>query len=145
MILAYFLGIRVPYVYNYSFLIKMALQPCKTKYSIRQRLQLTQTLTHCKAAARSWCGCREIVEPSDDCSISVPFYRHCTGTVRQPCDSRVGPYDYRKNLRSSCDFLLKKIPAKTLRSPHDRRTAAVRCPFHISLAAAVHLSAKTNF
>ena len=33
-----FLGVCVPNVYNYmySFLIEMALQTCKTKYSIRQ-------------------------------------------------------------------------------------------------------------
>ena len=43
-----FLGIPVPNVYNYSFFIEMALQMCKTKYSMRQRHQLTQTLTHCK-------------------------------------------------------------------------------------------------
>ena len=56
-----FLGIHVPNVYNYSFLIEMALQTCKTKYSISQRHQLTQILTHRKMAAWSWCGRREIV------------------------------------------------------------------------------------
>ena len=47
-------------VYNYSFMIEIALQKCKTKYSMRQRNQLTRTLTHHKVAAGSWCSQRDI-------------------------------------------------------------------------------------
>ena len=43
------------------FFIEMALEISKTKYSMRQRYKLTQTLmTHRKAAARLLCGRREI-------------------------------------------------------------------------------------
>ena len=41
------------------FFIEKAFQTCK-KCSMGQRHQLTQTLTHRKATARSLCGCREI-------------------------------------------------------------------------------------
>ena len=50
-----FLALRVPNLYNYSFLIEMTLQTCKTRYNMRQRHRLTQTLTHDKGAARQPC------------------------------------------------------------------------------------------
>ena len=60
MIVVYFWA----YVYQMCtttlFFIKMTLQTCKTKYSMRQRHQLTQTMAHRKAAACSWCGQHEI-------------------------------------------------------------------------------------
>ena len=80
--------ICVPNVYNYPFLIEMALQTCKTKYSMRQRHQLSQTLTHRKQADGH--GAVAVRLPHDVCSIYGSFYGHCTGTVLQPCDSCAG-------------------------------------------------------
>ena len=77
--------------------------------------------------------------PHDDYSISVPFYGHYTGTVRRPCDSRAGPYDHRKRLRSSCDFLFQNDQQKpcvlrtiAVRPSCDASTRIVRCSYDIS-------------
>ena len=82
-----FFKICVPNLYN-SFLIEIAFQMCKTKYSIRQRHQLTQTLTHRKVAARLSCGRRE---------IAAQYPCHFMGTARAPCDNLAiavrGPYN----------------------------------------------------
>ena len=107
----------------------MALQTCKTKYSIRQTHQLTQTMTHCKVAARPVCG--RSAMPHDDCPISVPFYGHGKGTCRRPCDSRAGTVRSSQEPTVIVRFLcsIAKRAAKTLRSPHDRRATTVRCPY----------------
>ena len=54
-------------------------------YSMRQRHQLTQTLTNCKPGPLSSCGAVRL--PHKDCSISVPFYGQCIGTMWQPWGS----------------------------------------------------------
>ena len=64
--------------------------------------------------------------------MTAQYPCHFMGTARLSCDDVAiavrGPYDHRKSLRSSCDFFVKKRPAKTLRSSHDRRATTVRCP-----------------
>ena len=67
--------------------------------------------------------------PCDDCSISVPFHRHCQASCGDLAIAVRGPYDHRKSLPISCDFFVPKRPAKTLRSPHDRRATTLRCPY----------------
>ena len=77
-----FWGIRVPNVYGYSFLIEMALQTCKTM--MQHKIDVRRPHGHGVVVVRL---------PHDDCSISVTFYGHSTGTMRQPRDSRAGAGD----------------------------------------------------
>ena len=67
--------------------------------------------------------------PHDDCSISVPFYRHCTGTVQQPWDSRVGAMRSSQE-PSHCAIFCSKTTSKNLvfsaRLTCDHRAMPVR-------------------
>ena len=78
--------------------------------------------------------------PHDDCSISVPFYGHCTGIVRRLCDSRAGgptiiarAYGHRATFLSKNDqqkpCVLRTI---AVRPPCDARTGIVRCSYDVS-------------
>ena len=73
---------------------------------------------------RSPCDCR---------TMTAQYPCHFMGTAWASCDEFAiavrGPYDHRKSLRSSCDFFVKKRPAKTLRSSQDRHATTVRCPY----------------
>ena len=73
---------------------------------------------------RSTCDCR---------TMTAQYPCHLTGTARALCGDLAiavrGPYDHRKSLWSSCDFFVPKQPAKTLRSPHDRRATTLQCPY----------------
>ena len=78
--------------------------------------------------------------PHDDCSISVPFYGHSTGTVMRPCDSRAGA------VRSSQEptvivriFLFQNDQQKpcvlrtiAVRPPCGASTGIVRCSYDMS-------------
>ena len=73
---------------------------------------------------RSPCDCR---------TMTAQYPCHFTGTAWASCGDLAiamrGLYDQRKSLRSSCDFLFPKRPAKTLRSSHDRRATTLQCPY----------------
>ena len=74
-----FWSICVLNMYNYTFLTEMTLQKCLTRFSIRQRHKLTQSMT--SLIRRPYC------------SISVRFYWPRAATVW-------GLYDYGKSLWS---------------------------------------------
>ena len=61
----------------------------------------------------------------DDCSISVPFYGHCTGIVRRLCDSRAGALRSSQEptviVRLFCSKTTSKNLALFARSPCDHR------------------------
>ena len=76
----------------------------------------------------------------DDCSISVPFYGHSTGTVRRPCDSRAGavrssqePYGHRAIFLFQNDqqkpCVLRTI---AVRPRCDASKGIVRCSYDMS-------------
>ena len=100
------LRICVPNMYNYSFLIEMALQTYKTKYSMRETL--SQTLTHPKVAARSWWGCR---------TMTAQYSCHFTVSALTLCGNlgiaTWGLYDYPKSLQSMYDFLFQNDHLKS--------------------------------
>ena len=68
--------------------------------------------------------------PHDDCSISVPFYGHCTGTVRRPWDSRAGAVRSSQEATVIVRFFVPKTTSKNLAfsagSPCDDRAMPVR-------------------
>ena len=83
---------------------------------------------------RSPCDCR---------TMTAEYPCHFMGTARASCDDFAiavrGPYDHRKSLRSSCDFLLKNDQQKpcilrtiAVRPQHDARTGIVRCSYDVS-------------
>ena len=106
----------------------MALQTCKTKIQHKTNTPADSNNDTSQGGrtiiVRSPCECR---------TMTVQYPCHFTCTAWAPCgDLGIavrGPYDHRKSLRSSCDFFVPKRPAKTLRSPHDRRATTVRCPY----------------
>ena len=67
--------------------------------------------------------------PHNDCSISRPFYGHCTGTVRQPSDSCT-------IIPRFCDFFdqLKScvLHMITMRPPCYGCNGIVQCFYHVS-------------
>ena len=76
----------------------------------------------------------------DDCSISVPFYGHCTGTLRQPCHSREGAVRLSQEPTVIVRFFLfrngqlKPCVFNTIavRPPCGARTGIVRCSYDVS-------------
>ena len=74
--------------------------------------------------------------PHDDCSISVPFYGHCTGSVRRPYDSRAGAVRSSQEPKVIVRFFCSKTTSKNLafsaRSPCDASTGIVRCSYDMS-------------
>ena len=122
------LKFRLSNVYNYLFLIEIALQTCKTNYIIRQRHQLTQK---CQIVWRPHDHRGVAVRlPHDDCSISVQFYGHCTGIVRRLCDSRAGALRSSQEPTAIVRLFCSKMTSKNLaffaRWPCDHRAMPVR-------------------
>ena len=77
--------------------------------------------------------------PHDDCLISVPFYGHCTGTVRRPCDSRAEAVRSSQEPTVIVRFLFQNDQQKpcvlrtiNVRPPCDASTGIVRCSYDIS-------------
>ena len=68
--------------------------------------------------------------PHDDCSISVPFYGHCTGIVRGPCDSCAGAVRSSQEPTVIMRFFGSKTTSKNIafsaRSPCDHSVMPVR-------------------
>ena len=79
------LGIGVPKVCNFTFLLELSVKmaPKTNSREIRPRRKM---LTIAK-----WLHGHGAVMglPQDNCFLSVQLNGHCTGTVRQPCDSCV--------------------------------------------------------
>ena len=119
----------------------------KQKYSIRQRHQLTQK---CQIIWRSHDHRAVAVRlPHDNCSISVPFYGHCTGIVRRPCDSRAGALRSSQEPTVIVRLFLKNDQQKpyvlrtiAMRPPCDARTGIARCSYDVSLG---YVSTILNF
>ena len=84
--------------------------------------------------------CKVVDRPCDSFSISMPFYGHCTGTVRQPCNSRAGAVRSSQEptfiLRFFCSKTTSKNLAFSTRSPCDHREmpvrGIVRCSYDVS-------------
>ena len=83
---------------------------------------------------RSLCDCR---------TMTAQYPCHFTGTARAPCGDLAiavrGPYDHRKRLRSSCEFLFQNDQQKpcvlrtiAVRRPCDVSTRIVRCSYDMS-------------
>ena len=106
----------------------MALQTCKTKIQHK-------TDTPADSNNDTSQGGRTIIvrSPCDCRTMTAQYPCHFTGTARASCGDLAiavrGPYDHHKSLRSSCDIFVPKRPAKTLRSPHDRRAITLQCPY----------------
>ena len=75
--------------------------------------------------------------------MTAQYLCHFTGTARAPCGDLAiavrGPYDHRKSLWSSCDFLFQHDQQKpcvlrtiVVRPPCDARTGIVRCSYDVS-------------
>ena len=73
--------------------------------------------------------------PQGSCFIFVRFYGDCTGTVRQPCDSCAGPYDYPKDPRISPNDHLKSCVVSTIsaRPLYGAPAGFMRCNLRRSL------------
>ena len=81
--------------------------------------------------------------PLDCRTMTAEYPCHFTGTARVPCGNLAiavrGPYDHRKSLRSSCDFLFQNDQLKpcilrtiAVRPPCGARKGFVRCSYNVS-------------
>ena len=81
--------------------------------------------------------------PCDCGTMTAQYPCHFTGTARASCSDLAiavrGPYDHRKSLRSSCDFLFQNDQQKpcvlrtiAVRQPCNACTGIVRCSYDMS-------------
>ena len=113
------LGIHVPNVYNFSFLIENTPKTNSGKRMRPKKMKDDQSQGSCMAMVRWPCDCR---------MMNAQYLCDFTGIARALCDNLViatlGPYYYSKSLRSSCIFF---VPNDHLKSCNFRTSA---CGLH---------------